>query len=107
MPSLVQNTPDAAGTPQGTEEEAQTPQGQELETRSNTVSERPQSAHSAQEEDFEFPVIYEGTDDVCSFCREPHRDGERVVRLACRHVFHAECWQGWCDSHPNRCCPNC
>ena len=62
---------------------------------------------SPQENVFEFPVIYEGTDEECSFCREPHRDGDHVVRLACRHVFHTDCWQRWCATCPNRCCPNC
>ena len=58
-------------------------------------------------DDDTFPVIYEGTDDECSFCQEPHRGGDRVVRLACRHVFHAQCWERWCAERPRRCCPNC
>ena len=62
---------------------------------------------TSQEDNFEVPVVYEGTDEECSFCREPHRDGDRVVRLACRHVFHSECWHRWSDTRPNRCCPNC
>ena len=58
-------------------------------------------------EEFDFPVVYEGTDEECSFCQRPPHDGDRVVRLTCRLVFHEECWNRWCSARPNRACPNC
>ena len=39
------------------------------------------------------PVVYEGMDDSCSICVEGFQHGQRVCRLSCRHVFHAECWE--------------
>ena len=39
----------------------------------------------------EVPVHYEGDNDTCTICISPFADGERVARLQCRHVFHAEC----------------
>ena len=37
------------------------------------------------------PLHYDGSDDVCSICQMPFESGDRVARLVCRHVFHAEC----------------
>merc|ERR1712240_1007670 len=119
MPPLVPNTPDAAGMSQATREapeinvdEIVTPQPAGTPATSTDggdsgrVRRHARPATPDLHDDF-FPIIYEGTDDECSFCREPHRDGERVVRFACRHVFHTECWNRWCSERPSRCCPNC
>ncbi|XAR52466.1 Ubiquitin--protein ligase [Bertholletia excelsa] len=42
----------------------------------------------------------------CVVCLNGLREGERVRRLACRHVFHKECFDGWLD-HLNFNCPLC
>ncbi|XP_057961704.1 E3 ubiquitin-protein ligase RHA2A [Malania oleifera] len=42
----------------------------------------------------------------CVVCMCALRDGEQVRRLACRHVFHKECFDGWLD-HLNFNCPLC
>ena len=39
------------------------------------------------------PVVYDGNDAQCSLCLENFADGERVCRLACRHMFHKTCWE--------------
>ena len=58
------------------------------------------------------PVIYEGMDDSCSICQHAFEHGQRVCRLSCRHMFHAECWgaaQGVAarDARVHTRCPNC
>ena len=47
------------------------------------------SLHDADDPDV--PIHYEGGDDFCSICQSLFDGGERVARLVCRHVFHAEC----------------
>ena len=42
----------------------------------------------------------------CVVCLSRLREGEQVRRLACRHVFHKECFDGWLD-HLNFNCPLC
>lgn len=42
----------------------------------------------------------------CVVCLCSLRDGDQVRRLACRHVFHKECFDGWLD-HLNFNCPLC
>ena len=32
-------------------------------------------------------------DDACSICQRSFEHGQRVCRLSCRHVFHADCWE--------------
>ena len=39
----------------------------------------------------EVPVIFDGGNRTCTICQEEFEDGERVVRLRCRHIFHSEC----------------
>ena len=62
------------------------------------------------------PHFYDGVDDACTICSEPFEHGERVCRLACRHMFHAQCWEdfqrhhlGSLESiqHVRPDCPNC
>ena len=64
--------------------------------------------------EYEVPVIFDGDNRTCTICQEELADGERVVRLRCRHVFHAECWMSAMVNHgaplernddPD--CPNC
>ncbi|XP_072984356.1 E3 ubiquitin-protein ligase RHA2A-like [Typha latifolia] len=42
----------------------------------------------------------------CVFCLAAIGDGDRVRRLSCSHVFHAECLDGWFD-RMNLSCPLC
>ncbi|KAK9277290.1 hypothetical protein L1049_006830 [Liquidambar formosana] len=42
----------------------------------------------------------------CVVCLCGLREGDQVRRLACRHVFHKECFDGWLD-HLNFNCPLC
>ena len=61
------------------------------------------------------PVLYDGTDESCSICQAEFQHGERVCRLACRHMFHRECWERYMSTPPldfaepttARSCPNC
>ena len=62
----------------------------------------------------ETPVIFDGDNRTCTICQEEFEDGERVVRLRCRHIFHSSCWMSAMVSHgaplesdsdPD--CPNC
>ncbi|PSR91119.1 E3 ubiquitin-protein like [Actinidia chinensis var. chinensis] len=36
-------------------------------------------------------------DSACVVCLSELREGEQVRRLACRHVFHKACFDGWLD----------
>ena len=38
----------------------------------------------------EVPVILDGDNRTCTICQEEFEDGERVIRLRCRHISHAE-----------------
>ncbi|XP_030447964.1 E3 ubiquitin-protein ligase RHA2A-like [Syzygium oleosum] len=38
-----------------------------------------------------------GCADCCMVCLCGLRDGDRVRRLPCRHVFHKRCFDGWLD----------
>lgn len=42
----------------------------------------------------------------CVVCLNRLSNGEHVRKLACRHVFHKECFDGWLD-HLNFNCPLC
>lgn len=42
----------------------------------------------------------------CVVCLSRLRNGDCVRRLACRHVFHKRCFDGWLD-HLNFNCPLC
>ncbi|PIN03515.1 hypothetical protein CDL12_23954 [Handroanthus impetiginosus] len=42
----------------------------------------------------------------CVFCLNRMGDGDHVRKLACRHVFHKDCFDGWL-SHLNFSCPIC
>ena len=62
----------------------------------------------------EVPVIFDGDNRTCTICQEELGDGERVVRLRCRRIFHSECWMSAMVNHgaplesdndPD--CPNC
>ena len=57
-------------------------------------------------------AIYEGLDEDCTICACPFQHGERVCRLACRHMFHTGCWERYMTAASTRdeyafCCPNC
>ncbi|KAK9115069.1 hypothetical protein Syun_021866 [Stephania yunnanensis] len=43
----------------------------------------------------------------CVVCLCEMREGERVRKLGCRHVFHKECLDGWLFDHRNFTCPLC
>lgn len=42
----------------------------------------------------------------CVVCLSRLKNGDYVRRLACKHVFHKECFDGWLD-HLNFNCPLC
>ncbi|XP_059655453.1 E3 ubiquitin-protein ligase RHA2A [Cornus florida] len=42
----------------------------------------------------------------CVVCLSGLRDGDQVRKLACRHIFHKDCFEGWLD-HLNFNCPLC
>ncbi|KAL6011539.1 Ring finger domain [Asimina triloba] len=47
-----------------------------------------------------------GSSEECVVCLSGMRDGEQVRRLACCHVFHRACLDGWFD-HQKTSCPLC
>ncbi|CAA2949638.1 E3 ubiquitin-protein ligase RHA2A-like [Olea europaea var. sylvestris] len=48
----------------------------------------------------------EGADLNCVVCLNQLGKGDHVRKLACRHVFHKECFDGWLE-HLNFNCPLC
>ncbi|KAL2235044.1 UNVERIFIED_CONTAM: E3 ubiquitin-protein ligase RHA2A [Sesamum indicum] len=48
----------------------------------------------------------DGVASDCVVCLNRMGDGDRVRKLACRHVFHKDCFDGWLD-HLNFSCPLC
>ncbi|KAK1298698.1 putative E3 ubiquitin-protein ligase RHA2B [Acorus calamus] len=48
-----------------------------------------------------------GAAEACVFCFEGLREGQRVRRLGCRHVFHKDCIDGWFVVRSNLTCPVC
>ena len=51
-------------------------------------------------------VVYDGDEYHCSLCIEDFEDRDRVIRLSCRHIFHAACWNNM-GLAENQSCPNC
>ncbi|XP_042019521.1 E3 ubiquitin-protein ligase RHA2A-like [Salvia splendens] len=49
---------------------------------------------------------HQDPDADCAVCLNRLARGDRVRRLACRHVFHKECFDGWLH-HLNFSCPLC
>ena len=51
---------------------------------------------------------YDALDDSCALCREVYLERDSVVRLVCRHLFHATCWAEYL-MHPQArmSCPVC
>ncbi|PIA33445.1 hypothetical protein AQUCO_04100105v1 [Aquilegia coerulea] len=49
----------------------------------------------------------ESSDDDCIVCLCKLVDGDQVRKLACRHVFHKACLDGWLFDHLNITCPLC
>ena len=47
----------------------------------------------------EVPVIFDGDNRTRTICQEELEDGELVVRLRCRHIFHSECWMSAMVNH--------
>ena len=48
----------------------------------------------------------EGKEEVeCAVCTEVIKEGAKVYKLPCKHVFHKECIDKWLEEHKN--CPNC
>jgi hypothetical protein len=41
----------------------------------------------------------------CSICLGEYEEGENLVCLPCKHVYHADCVGSWCTSHIR--CPLC
>lgn len=41
----------------------------------------------------------------CSICQERFEEGETVMKLHCRHMYHADCVQSWLKDHNT--CPLC
>ena len=51
---------------------------------------------------------YDGTDTACSICLDQFERGQPVYRLACNHLFHEGCWDGYLVGTEADCdCPNC
>ena len=50
-------------------------------------------------------VVWDGDEFTCSICTCDLAEGERVLRLVCRHVYHSECWDR--AQHHVSLCPNC
>ncbi|KAK4409651.1 E3 ubiquitin-protein ligase RHA2A [Sesamum angolense] len=48
----------------------------------------------------------DGVGSDCVVCLNRMGDGDHVRKLACRHVFHKDCFDGWLD-HLNFSCPLC
>ena len=46
-----------------------------------------------------------GFEDECSICQEKMLEGNTVLKLTCRHAYHAECVQIWLERHNT--CPLC
>jgi Ring finger domain/PA domain len=44
-------------------------------------------------------------EDECSICQEKMLEGETVLKLNCRHAYHATCVQSWLERHNT--CPLC
>ena len=41
----------------------------------------------------------------CSICFEDEIDNEKMVTLGCKHVYHKQCLEKWCQE--NTTCPYC
>jgi hypothetical protein len=62
-------------------------------------------------------IDYDGDENVCALCITEYLQGERVLRLTCRHMFHIECWNNMVHANESQtnatgrgrdvCCPNC
>ena len=52
-------------------------------------------------------VDYDGDLKSCSICLMDFDDGEVVIRVVCRHMFHVECYNDYVISEQNPVCPNC
>lgn len=47
---------------------------------------------------------YDGSTDTCPLCRDRFEPGESALRLACRHIYHVECWtEHMCHSEQLSC----
>ena len=46
-----------------------------------------------------------GFEDECSICQEKMLEGNTILKLTCRHAYHAECVQIWLERHNT--CPLC
>ena len=54
-------------------------------------------------------VEFDGDDRMCAVCPEEFENGDRVLRIVCRHIFHVNCWHDFMVSSgdgPER-CPSC
>jgi Ring finger domain len=49
----------------------------------------------------------ESSDDEphCSICLGEYEDGEKLVMLPCKHIYHDDCISSWCQNHTR--CPLC
>ena len=64
------------------------------------IATRRQATKKAQRGTFTLPEVedrqsYDAVEGVCAICQEDFRERESVMRLACRHVFHSQCWAGY------------
>ena len=53
----------------------------------------PQRGDLAEVPEPEVPTFWDGDEHACSICTSNFAGGERVIRLACRHMFHSGCWE--------------
>ncbi|XP_065881507.1 E3 ubiquitin-protein ligase RHA2A-like [Euphorbia lathyris] len=55
---------------------------------------------------FSYRYCSSGGGSDCVVCLSTLKDGDKVRKLDCRHVFHKECFDGWLD-HLKFDCPLC
>ena len=82
--------------------------GSNVTSGAPTVEANMDAASSTPSDDV--PAPYDGDEYLCSICTTNFSDGERVVRVRCRHMFHGECWHNYilannATTHVE--CPNC
>ena len=44
-------------------------------------------------------------DDTCSICLDEFKEGDKIKKLNCNHIYHEKCLLPWLNN--NDCCPMC
>lgn len=45
------------------------------------------------------------SEEVCTICLGEYEDGEQLVKLPCKHIYHVDCISSWTSNHTR--CPLC